>query len=331
MISVAELVGVELPALEVADDPSATKWVSPGIAISGWVSSISRSSVVPERVAPQTKGAGAPGLGALPAGAARGERDPGLERLKLRRVHPGAAFGGGALSIRPPIPSTVWLQARSPSRSSRAPGGEPLALGVVAEPLDRRRQIVEVGRRRPVIPDRAVAVGMGADQQPVDARRSTASFIGGDVVGDHRHARRPIASYSGSPSPSQRDGRQAHVAGGERAQVLVRRLVGDDQDSIRGRRSGAASPARRLSCLRSTCALTSRRSRGSSCAREGLDHGRDRLAMAEEAAGEDEAHEPPRRVGATRRRPPPAPGGMPHVHVGALDAELAVALLLGSG
>ena len=39
----------------------ATKWVSGGIASSGWASSIIRSSVVPERPTPTTNGAGAAG------------------------------------------------------------------------------------------------------------------------------------------------------------------------------------------------------------------------------------------------------------------------------
>jgi hypothetical protein len=38
-----------------------TQCVSPGMASSGWASSIRRTSVVPERVTPQTNGAGGGG------------------------------------------------------------------------------------------------------------------------------------------------------------------------------------------------------------------------------------------------------------------------------
>ena len=45
-----------------------TKWVSGGIASSGWASSISRSSVVPERPTPTTNGAGQAGSDAAAGG-----------------------------------------------------------------------------------------------------------------------------------------------------------------------------------------------------------------------------------------------------------------------
>ena len=62
--------------------------------------------------------------------------DHGLAAVEPLADDPDAHHASQQAARRP---STVRCQLRSPSRSSIAPCGEPLALAGVAEPLDRRR------------------------------------------------------------------------------------------------------------------------------------------------------------------------------------------------
>ena len=155
-----------------------TQCVSPGIATSGWESSISRSSVVPERVTPQTNGAGA-GSGARPRRRRPGahDREPlavlvdlvveAHEALQATRSRPFPTVRRSP----PPSPSSG---ARSRARA-RAPAASSRAQPVVGEALDRAPQLADVGveRRDPRL--RRPVLGRGDEQRRSRRRGSPRS------------------------------------------------------------------------------------------------------------------------------------------------------------
>ena len=105
-----------------------------------------------------------------------------------------------------------------PSRSSTRARGQPLALGGVAEPLDRRGELVEVGveggdaRARLAPADRVDADPVDAVEDDLVHRRR--------VVGDRRHAEGDrLVQRQAEALPAR--GREADVAARELAQVLV--------------------------------------------------------------------------------------------------------------
>ena len=110
-----------------------------------------------------------------------------------------------------------------------------------------------------------------------------------------------IASYSGSPSPSQRAGATQTSQRGELAQVLGGRLVAEPQLDPLVALGGLGSAAR--TCLRSTCALTTSRRRGSLVASNASSTGSSGLRWPRKPPGKTIAHRVA--VAAASARPSP--------------------------
>ena len=224
----------------------------------------------------------------------------------------------------PPRPSTVRssFARRRAARARRPRAG---ALGLVGEPLDRRRELVEVGvvggdsRAR-------LAPGHRVDADPVDAvehdlvhRRV--------VVGDRRHPEGDrLVERQAEALPARR--READVAARELAQVLGGRQVLElDLDP-----RVAAGRLLELAALAVDLAADQQAQVLAAGAGERLDDLGERLALAHEAARDVEADVRSalvaRRCGSATAS---SSGWHPQVSSGLSIPSSRVALLLGAG
>ena len=170
-------------------------------------------------------------------------------------------------------------QLRSFSRRRDRAGGEPLALGGVAEALDRGGQLLEV-RVEGGDPGAGLAPGDRVDADPVDAVEDDLVHRR-RVVGDRRHSEGDrLVERQAEALPAR--GREADVAARELAQVLVGGAVLEldhDPRIAAGRLLELARLAVDLAADQQPQVVAAR-------PRERLDDLRERLALAHEAARE---------------------------------------------